>query len=419
MARARTLKPKFFSNVDLCELSPYHRLLFAGLWCWADREGRLIDRPKQIKHDILPFDEDCEDVDSMLTDLQEHGFIKRYISESKGVIEIINFEKHQNPHPKEQPSDLPSSESPVIPRQDQENKLHAGLFPIPSIPSIPSVALPPADPSGSSRSTQLKDLDLEDPITVFLSNAYRRNGRPRPKLTRRQDQPLLQRLEESESKNGTEFFRQCLLGFLATEDGWLRENGWPIARFLQNPEAWYREDAGGSPPSDLHTADEHAAEEWIQPPTDVASKAAVSLNWLDEWNRLVPEQPTEYNSKKNLLLKVESAGPEFRDNFEKITDAAKAVIAKDGAKASYLTLYWLCSYKDGEQHPNWWRLLFGDLRNMAVSRNGKSNSGQAWKPGMVIETPEHHKAYVAWKKVRKAAGLHTDPERAATEKAAV
>ncbi len=99
MARARNLKPGFFLNDELAECDPLARLLFAGLWCIADREGRLEDRPKRIKAEILPYD-DC-DVDKFLNDLQSHGFIKRYEVDGKRYIQIINFKKHQNPHIKE------------------------------------------------------------------------------------------------------------------------------------------------------------------------------------------------------------------------------------------------------------------------------------------------------------------------------
>ena len=43
--RTRLLKPGFFMNEELARLPVRARLLFAGLWCLADREGRLEDRP--------------------------------------------------------------------------------------------------------------------------------------------------------------------------------------------------------------------------------------------------------------------------------------------------------------------------------------------------------------------------------------
>lgn len=68
MARARNIKPGFFANEDLAECDPLARLLFAGLWCLADREGRLEDRPKRIRAELLPYDS-C-DADELLNQLQ-------------------------------------------------------------------------------------------------------------------------------------------------------------------------------------------------------------------------------------------------------------------------------------------------------------------------------------------------------------
>jgi len=123
MARIRSLKPSFFLNEDLANLSPLHRLLFQGLWVLADRQGRLTDKPKTIKAQVLPHDE-C-DVNAMLDDLSAgpDPFIARYAVEGKSYIHVVNFAKHQNPHHKEPDSAIPSislakTQSPVITRQD-------------------------------------------------------------------------------------------------------------------------------------------------------------------------------------------------------------------------------------------------------------------------------------------------------------
>ena len=108
MSRARNIKPGFFSNEDLAEIDPIGRLLFIGLWTLADREGRLEDRPKRIKAEILPYD-NC-DVDSLLNDLQSYGFIKRYSAQGKKYMQIVTFSKHQNPHPNEKKSEIPPVE---------------------------------------------------------------------------------------------------------------------------------------------------------------------------------------------------------------------------------------------------------------------------------------------------------------------
>ncbi|MGM5532505.1 hypothetical protein ACP3UV_21970 [Mixta calida] len=105
MARSRNIKPGFFTNDELAECSPLARLLFAGLWTIADKEGRLDDRPKKIKALVLPFDNvDCDDC---LKQLDDRGFITRYSVNNSDYIQINNWKKHQNPHCKEAPSEIP------------------------------------------------------------------------------------------------------------------------------------------------------------------------------------------------------------------------------------------------------------------------------------------------------------------------
>lgn len=106
MARARNIKPGFFTNDVLAECSALARLLFQGLWCHADREGRLEDRPRKIKAEILPYD-DC-DVEELLQQLSSRGFVVRYQHGSERFIQVTNFGKHQNPHMKEPESTIPA-----------------------------------------------------------------------------------------------------------------------------------------------------------------------------------------------------------------------------------------------------------------------------------------------------------------------
>jgi hypothetical protein len=105
LARIRTLHYGFFENPDLIETHPLARLLFAGLWTIADREGRLEDRPKKIKIQVLPGDD--ADVDALLQQLAERGFILRYTAEDQRYIQVINFAKFQRPHCKEADSRIP------------------------------------------------------------------------------------------------------------------------------------------------------------------------------------------------------------------------------------------------------------------------------------------------------------------------
>ena len=126
MARARNIKPSFFTNEDLVELPLEDRLLFIGLWTLADREGRLEDRPKRIKMAVFPADN--VDVDASLARLAKSGFIARYEARGIACIQVLNFAKHQNPHVREAASELPSigeNETSTVPAQCQHSASHA------------------------------------------------------------------------------------------------------------------------------------------------------------------------------------------------------------------------------------------------------------------------------------------------------
>jgi len=112
--RIRTIKPDFFKDEQLAELTPFARLLFIGLWLMADRDGRLEDRPKRIEAEILPYD--FQDVDALLKELADHEehFIIRYEVDGKKIIQVRTFLKHQRINGKEADtaSLLPKCEAP-------------------------------------------------------------------------------------------------------------------------------------------------------------------------------------------------------------------------------------------------------------------------------------------------------------------
>ena len=105
MARARNIKPGFFKNYLLADLGPCCQILFAGLWCLADREGRLEDKPRLIKAELFPYYD--FDVNGGLTELERCNFVKRYTVNGESFIEVQNFKKHQSPHGTEKASVIP------------------------------------------------------------------------------------------------------------------------------------------------------------------------------------------------------------------------------------------------------------------------------------------------------------------------
>ncbi len=106
MARSRNIKPAIFKNELLGVADPLLTILFAGLWCLADRRGRLEDRPLRIKAEIFPYRE-LQGFNGYLTDLARLGFIRRYNVDGLDLIDIPAFEKHQHPHHTEKESELP------------------------------------------------------------------------------------------------------------------------------------------------------------------------------------------------------------------------------------------------------------------------------------------------------------------------
>lgn len=106
VSRARYLKPTFFTNERIGDLDPLARLAWQGLWCQADRDGRLKDRPKSLKIEILPYDD--VDFDALLNTLQASGFIIRYEAQGERYIAIPSFLEHQKPHPKEASAAYPA-----------------------------------------------------------------------------------------------------------------------------------------------------------------------------------------------------------------------------------------------------------------------------------------------------------------------
>lgn len=96
MARARNIKPSFFTNEQLADNDPIGRLLFIGLWTLADYNGNLEWKERTIKIQILPWD-NC-DIRALAINLDKSGLIRFYSNQNKVYINITNFTKHQNPH---------------------------------------------------------------------------------------------------------------------------------------------------------------------------------------------------------------------------------------------------------------------------------------------------------------------------------
>ena len=180
MARARNIKPGFFENEELVELPFSTRLLFIGLWTIADRAGRLEDRPKRVKMALFPADN--LDVNDALSQLQASGFILRYEVDGRRYIQILAFDKHQNPHRDEKPSSIPapqehSASTVQAPCKDDANPADSPIpdSPIPDSPipdsPIPDSPIPETlvSDSKTSRAARSVEQDSEE----FFEDAWK------------------------------------------------------------------------------------------------------------------------------------------------------------------------------------------------------------------------------------------------------
>lgn len=94
MPRIRTIKPEFWSDEKMSELSAIDRLVFLGLIGMADDYGRLHDNIKVI--DAFIFPNSSETVRESVANLSRIGRIRRgNASNGAKVIEIVNWSKHQ------------------------------------------------------------------------------------------------------------------------------------------------------------------------------------------------------------------------------------------------------------------------------------------------------------------------------------
>lgn len=116
MARIRTIKPEFWTDDTITECSLSARLLFIGLWNFADDAGNLDRSPKQIKARVFPVDNiDCE---PLISELLAHGLLIEYSVSEQKYLHIPGFTTHQL---------INRPSRPIVPGFDDSLKTHGVL----------------------------------------------------------------------------------------------------------------------------------------------------------------------------------------------------------------------------------------------------------------------------------------------------
>lgn len=93
MARIRTIKPDFWTDEKVVELSAFARLLFIGLWNFADDEGRMVYSEKKIKMQIFPSDD--LNISELFGEIRGKKMVTVYKSDNIEYLQIVGFPKHQ------------------------------------------------------------------------------------------------------------------------------------------------------------------------------------------------------------------------------------------------------------------------------------------------------------------------------------
>jgi len=163
--RTRLIEPGFFQNEDLAALPPFGRLLFAGLWCLADREGRLDDRPPKIRALLFAYEE--VPVDELLGGLAKAGLVTRYEVGGRKYLQVNKFLEHQKPHPREEKSIIPSPGlAKVSPGPTLDTPRRVVLVSVSNSVSTTS-ASSPADSTPEPELFKLDTPPIPEPVLVF------------------------------------------------------------------------------------------------------------------------------------------------------------------------------------------------------------------------------------------------------------
>lgn len=95
MARIRTIKPEFWTDDVLVQLPFQARLLFIGIWNFADDHGALEENADRLRMQIFPA-EPSLDASELIDLLVAANLLERFVDdEGKRVVQVRNWHKHQ------------------------------------------------------------------------------------------------------------------------------------------------------------------------------------------------------------------------------------------------------------------------------------------------------------------------------------
>lgn len=96
MARIRTIKPKFWDDLKVGRLSRDARLLYIGMWNFADDCGVIIGDLIWLKSKVFPYDQiQVQQFEKWIKELEINGFICQFSYQGEDFIYLPTFSRHQ------------------------------------------------------------------------------------------------------------------------------------------------------------------------------------------------------------------------------------------------------------------------------------------------------------------------------------
>lgn len=129
MSRIRTIKPEFWTSEQVVECSLPARLLFIGIWNFADDRGVIPASAKQLKMQIFPGDDfTTAHVQALVNELLAQSLLAEFEHEGRRYWYVTgwNHQKIDKPNPKYPPPPKFDEQSATVRRTFGEESLAEG-----------------------------------------------------------------------------------------------------------------------------------------------------------------------------------------------------------------------------------------------------------------------------------------------------
>lgn len=97
MAKIRTIKPEFWDDEQIASLPFGCRLLFIGIWNFADDNGIIRSSEKYIKSKVFPYDDNLRlsEIKNWLNELEKNRWLVPVSYKNESYYAIRTFDVHQ------------------------------------------------------------------------------------------------------------------------------------------------------------------------------------------------------------------------------------------------------------------------------------------------------------------------------------